>query len=190
MNLLPILLVAILFRAFLYEPFRLPSGAMLPTFKVGSHVIVEKFGFGNYQTFGITLMKVKPFKQLDRGDVIVFEYPLNKSLTYIKRVIGMPGDIIEYKNKRLTVNNIPIPSAVIEESDELVIIEEHFEKNIFRVQNNKFRPSQARAFTVPENYYFVMGDNRDDSQDSRYWGFLPARNILGKVVYTIEPSEE
>lgn len=96
-NLLSIFLVIALFRAFLYEPFSIPSGAMLPTLKVRSHVIVEKLGFGNYQTFGVTLLRTKSSKELHRGDLIVFLYPPNKSLTYIKRIVGMPGDTVEYK---------------------------------------------------------------------------------------------
>jgi signal peptidase I len=185
--LLGVLLGIVLFRIFFYEPFVLPSGAMLPTYKVGTHVVIEKSGFGTYHAYGITLLKARPSKKLYRGDVIVFKYPKDESLTYIKRIIGLPGDTVEYKNKRLTINNLAVPSSVINESEKFEIVEERFENKTFHVQHDQFRKSSDGVYTVPEDHYFMMGDNRDDSRDSRYWGFLPAENILGRVVFSIEP---
>jgi signal peptidase I len=180
----------VLFRVFFYEPFKIPSGAMLPTLRTGSIVVIEKFGFGNYHAYGVTLLKTRRSKELRRGDVIVFLYPKNESLTYIKRIVGMPGDTIEYTNKQLTINNVSVPSSVIEESDELKIVEEFFGNETHRVQIIKDRDSADAVYTVPADHYFMMGDNRDDSSDSRYWGYLPAENILGRVILIIDPDKE
>jgi signal peptidase I len=186
---LGLFLAVVLFRIFFYEPFRIPSGAMLPTLKVGSQVVVAKSGFGIYHSHGITFLKTPPSKELHRGELIVFLYPEDESLTFIKRIIGLPGDTVEYKNKRLTINGTAVESRVVSESPVNEIVEEHLENHTFQVQHNKSRQSQNAVYTVPATYYFMMGDNRDDSRDSRVWGFLPAENIVGRVVYTLDPPE-
>jgi signal peptidase I len=175
------------FRIFFCEPFRIPSGSMLPTLKIGSFVVVEKNGFGTYGTFGITLLNTTPSKTLYRGDVIVFKYPKDETLDYIQRIIGLPGDKIEYVDKKLFINDEQVNTRLILEVDYVRIIEEKIDDKIFQIQNHVLRRAQDLNLIVPEDHYFVMGDNRDDSRDSRIWGFLPEENIVGRLVYVIDP---
>jgi signal peptidase I len=202
----PVIAMVFFLRSFLYEPFKIPSGSMLPTLFVGDLILVNKY------TYGIRLpiinKKVIEINQPQRGDVMVFRYPENPSLDYIKRVVGVPGDKIEYKNKRLTINgktlNYENSLDFLQEGDSLQYLNQ-FQENLTGVKhqilNDEQRPmyvqgphqfpnrnlcdydEQGFTCTVPNGQYFMMGDNRDNSEDSRYWGFVPDANIVGKAFF-------
>lgn len=197
-------------RAFLFEPLRFPSGSMIPSIEPRAHLIVKKWGYGNYGIYGIHFMRTAMSSEVQRGDIIVFEYPQNTGLTYAQRVVGLPGDRISYHNKRLRVNEQEAPRRRIEDyvhKDRPVRALQYLERLGDReypiiidakapaaIPPVKAFPFDERcAYTtegvecqVPEGHYFVLGDNRDDISDSRIWGFVPARNILGKVQYILQ----
>jgi signal peptidase I len=197
-------------RAFLFEPFRIPARSMLPTLDIGARIIVKKWGYGNYATFGFQLFHAKPSVALNRGDLIVFEYPPNRDINYIKRLVGLPGDTVAYLNKRLTINGqsvsiTDLPDYYDEQSMRYFKqFEEALGDTRYRLLNEVDRPAfvpGAEQFLgrewcrytidgfickVPLGNYFMLGDNRDNSLDSRYWGFVPSDHIVGKVVYIIQ----
>ncbi|MBB3222571.1 signal peptidase I [Pseudoduganella umbonata] len=201
----PVIALVFVLRSFLFEPFKIPSSSMVPTLLVGDLILVNKF------TYGIRLpivnRKIIQLNDPQRGDVMVFKYPMDMSQDYIKRVVGVPGDKITYENKRLTVNGKPISYAPLEDylEDETLNYKKQFKENLsgteHRILNDDraatLNLSDVRDFpgkeactytydgftcTVPAGNYFMMGDNRDNSADSRYWGFVPDRNIVGKAV--------
>lgn len=186
----PVLLVVFLLRSFLYEPFRIPSGSLEPTLLKGDFILVNKFDYG----IRLPVIHTKLFgnNTPKRGDIMVFRWPPNPSYDFIKRVIGLPGDKISYINKELYVNGEKIPQeflqntkALDESGNEWEALEK--QENLLGVKHSIFIDSgkSSRDFNdivVPEGMYFVMGDNRDDSADSRYWGFVPDANIVGKAV--------
>lgn len=187
----PVLLIVFLLRSFLFEPFRIPSGSLEPTLFAGDFILVNKFDYGirlpvwHKKIFN---KNVKP----QRGDIMVFRWPPNPSFNFIKRVIGLPGDKISYINKELFVNGIKIQQDFVknsmaldesggewqaqEKNEDLLGIKHH----IYIDANKTSR--DFRDLAVPEGMYFVMGDNRDDSADSRFWGFVPDNNIVGKAI--------
>ncbi|XOZ35212.1 signal peptidase I [Halomonadaceae bacterium KBTZ08] len=177
----PILLVVLLLRSFLVEPFQIPSGSMLPTLEVGDFILVNKF------TYGLRV-PVAHWELLDlgdpkRGDIMVFHYPEEPSVNYIKRVVGLPGDRIAYEGKRLYVNGEPVSSTFVAGLREQELHREQLGRHQFRTLYAQ-RPTDPKAegeWTVPEGHYFVMGDNRDNSRDSRYWGMVPDRYVVGKA---------
>lgn len=203
-------LVAIAFgaRAFFFEPFRIPSGNMLPTLPVGSIALVQKWGYGNYRAYGIQVAHVPVSALLRRGDIVVFQYPQKPSLDYIKRVIGLPGDEVVYKNKQLSINEQAIPQRPDGEyfdEDSMRYWPRHAE-SLMGVEyqilgSDRAQPSvpqsdfpfrdqcsydvESLRCKVPAGHYFVLGDNRDNSLDSRYWGFVPEDHIVGKLVYSV-----
>ncbi len=184
---LPILLIVLLLRSFLAEPFRIPSGSMLPTLLIGDYILVNKFTYG----IRLPVVKTKIFEisSPKRGDVVVFRYPGNEEINFIKRIIGLPGDKISYKNKTIFVNNFEHKKILTLEHDylsefsrpEIDIFLENNTKKIYSTLNDNMSPPNDEKFIVPEGKYFVMGDNRDHSSDSRYWGFVPEKNLVGKA---------
>ena len=204
-GLFPVIAVVFLLRSFLFEPFKIPSGSMIPTLLVGDLILVNKF------TYGVRLpvinTKLTEGNKPQRGDVMVFRYPPKPSLDYIKRVVGVPGDEVAYLNKKLTINGKPVPKASLPEffDDDVMRYfkqyEETFDARRFRLLNDDDRPAfvagaedfpfkrncrysvEGVVCKVPEGHYFMMGDNRDNSLDSRYWGFVPDRNIVGKAFF-------
>jgi signal peptidase I len=203
----PVILAVFLLRSFLVEPFKIPSGSMLPTLLIGDFILVNKF------TYGIRLpvlnIKVADVNQPLRGEVMVFRYPENPALDYIKRVVGLPGDKVTYRGKRLWINDTEVKVAAdgeynyVESGLNFVAalrfteqLGTHAHAMIVQPQSPAVQLSGVRFFpfrekcayneegftcVVPEGHYFLMGDNRDSSSDSRYWGFVPEQNIVGKA---------
>jgi len=202
-------LVAFGVRGFFVEPFRFPAGSMLPTIPLRAHLIVQKWGYGNYGTYGIHLIRSPISSPLARGDIIVFEFPPDRSIHYARRLIGLPGDTIAYRGKRLSINGSPIAlrqaadyfdskthaytPAFIESLmgvDYSVLVEKDAPANIpgsysFPFHDKCTYDSEGVTCVVPTDHYFTMGDNRDNSNDSRIWGFVPADHVIGKVLYIV-----
>ncbi len=186
----PVLIIVFLLRSFLYEPFRIPSGSLEPTLLMGDFIAVNKFDYG--VRLPVVHMKLFGDGEPQRGDIIVFRWPPNPSFNFIKRVIGVPGDHISYVNKELYVNGEKAPQTYIQtdnpkdESGETWRAIEN-QENLLGIKHDIYldQTNQARDFhdvIVPPGHFFVMGDNRDKSADSRYWGFVPDKNIVGKAV--------
>jgi signal peptidase I len=201
----PVILIVFLLRSFLVEPFKIPSSSMVPTLLVGDFILVNKF------TYGIRLpvvnKKIVPLGEPQRGDVMVFRYPEDPSLDYIKRVVGVPGDRVEYRNKRLTINGNPVQLRQVDDylSKERMQFSRRFVEALNSTEHEILVEDDAPAFvtpsrsfphaancnynmsglacTVPSGHYFMMGDNRDNSSDSRVWGFVPDENIVGRAFF-------
>jgi signal peptidase I len=204
-GLFPVIVVVFVLRSFLFEPFKIPSGSMIPTLLVGDLILVNKFHYG--VRLPVINKKITDGTPVARGDVMVFRYPPKPSLDYIKRVVGLPGDEVAYLNKRLTINGVAVPTqAVPEFFDETAMryakqFEEQLGVKSHRLLNDDdrrggFSDAEIMNFPnrencrysiegvvckVPVGHYFMMGDNRDNSLDSRYWGFVPDENIVGKA---------
>jgi signal peptidase I len=186
----PVVLIVLLLRSFLAEPFRIPSASMMPTLLIGDFILVNKF------TYGIKLpvinTKIIEMSKPARGDIVVFRYPKDPSVDYIKRVIGLPGDKITYDDKKLTVNGQAVSYKSlgfyqgIGQGVDMTGAEQLLE-NLTGVEHNiliRHGVSSAEgSYIVPEGQYFVMGDNRDNSNDGRYWGFVPEENLVGKAFF-------
>ncbi len=202
----PVILVVFLLRSFLFEPFRIPSGSMVPTLEIGDLILVNKYEYGI--RLPVINKKVVELGQPQRGDVMVFRYPLNPAQDYIKRVIGLPGDRVEYINKQLTINGQPVPTEktepyydaermrsypqFVERLDNTshgFIIDESVSPGMGREAPGNTHPGACQysgsgvVCTVPPGHYFMMGDNRDNSEDSRFWGFVPDENIVGRAFF-------
>ncbi len=185
-SIFPILFFVLLIRSFIVEPYKIPSGSMIPTLMIGDFILVDKNIYGyKLPLTNITLINNE---NPNRGDVVVFKYPENQNINYIKRVIGLPGDTILYKDKKLFVNNqenilkkINHEFNPIEIADGTVFLEKNNDKEYLIL--NQTSPSFNFKYTVPPNTYFVLGDNRDNSNDSRYWGPVPRENLVGKAFY-------
>jgi signal peptidase I len=161
------IVLALFIRTFVVQAFKIPSGSMKPTLQIGDHILVNKFIYGvKIPYIGKTII---PYKNPDHGDIIVFRYPEDPDKDFIKRLIGVPGDIIQIKNKKVFVNDVPI----------LNDLGVHSESRILSGQIN--HRDNFGPVTVPDESYFVMGDNRDNSYDSRFWGFVGQRAIKGKA---------
>ncbi|MFI4937572.1 MAG: signal peptidase I [Candidatus Berkiellales bacterium] len=186
----PILLIVFILRSFLVEPYRIPTGSMKPTLLEGDFILVNKFVYGvRLPLFGT---KVFHTQEPKRGDILVFRYPNEPSVNYIKRVIGVPGDKIRYEDKKLTVNGQLMPQsylgmAIDTDPDGRSWNVQHFNENLGSLTHELYTHagvmSPAEEETVPPGMYFVMGDNRDKSGDSRLWGFVPEHLILGKAFF-------
>ncbi|MGA9333617.1 MAG: signal peptidase I [Rudaea sp.] len=192
----PVILIVLLFRSFIAEPFKIPSGSMMPTLLVGDFILVNKFSYG--LRLPVLGTKVVSIGEPQRGDVFVFRYPNpdhdpnKQGQDYIKRVIGLPGDEITYRNKTLYINGKEIaqtdvgPFVGSGDSGRRMAGAEIHDEALPRVthkilESNLLLPGKEGTWRVPAGHYFAMGDNRDDSEDSRYWGFVPERNLIGKA---------
>lgn len=204
-GLFPVIATVFLLRSFLFEPFKIPSGSMIPTLQVGDLILVNKF------TYGVRLpvihTKIIEGNAPQRGDVMVFRYPPQPNLDYIKRVVGVPGDEVAYLNKRLTINGQAVDTASAADffDDSVMRYFKQYEEQLgarpHRLLNNPEVPAFIQGASnfayrdncrysvegvvckVPEGHYFMMGDNRDNSLDSRYWGFVPESHIVGKAFF-------
>ncbi|VWC38921.1 signal peptidase [Burkholderia lata] len=201
----PVILAVFVVRSFVVEPFKIPSGSMVPTLLVGDFILVNKFEYG--LRLPVTNTKITQGSPLSRGDVVVFRYPKDESVDYIKRVIGLPGDTVAYQDKQLTINGQPVPETPLPDffDDERQNYAKQFEETIGNkknaILNNPAVPpfvmgaydypfrdnctynSRGVICKVPPGHYFMMGDNRDNSADSRYWGFVPDQNIVGRAFF-------
>jgi len=186
----PVLLIVLLLRSFLVEPFRIPSGSMMPTLLVGDFILVNKY------TYGIRLpvlhTKVVELSEPRRGDIVVFRYPNDPSVDYIKRVVGLPGDRVAYYNKHLYINGKPVALKPLgryvgtgdnQRYNGSLMYEETLGQVKHRILIMEGRPSVEGEYVVPQGHYFVMGDNRDNSNDSRYWGPVPEANLVGRAFF-------
>ena len=204
-GLFPVIISVFFLRSFIVEPFKIPSGSMIPTLLVGDLILVNKFHYG--LRLPVLNTKITEGDKPQRGDVMVFRYPPKPSLDYIKRVVGVPGDTVAYLNKRLTINGQAVPTESVPEffdEDAMRYFKQYEEKlgsQSHRLLNDEQRPAfvpgadkfpgfencdytiEGVTCKVPEGHYFMMGDNRDNSMDSRYWGFVPEKNIVGKAFF-------
>ncbi|MCW2310722.1 signal peptidase I [Rhodoferax antarcticus] len=204
-GLFPVIIGVFILRSFLFEPFKIPSGSMIPTLLVGDLILVNKFEYG--LRLPVLNTKVTAGTPPQRGDVMVFRYPPKPSLDYIKRVVGVPGDEVAYLNKRLSINGKAVPTDTLPEffDEDTMRYFKQFEEDMgtakHRLLNDDSRPAfvpgadefqfkqncqysvEGVMCKVPEGHYFMMGDNRDNSLDSRYWGFVPEKNIVGKAFF-------
>ncbi|BBU28042.1 signal peptidase I [Burkholderia sp. THE68] len=201
----PVILAVFVVRSFIIEPFKIPSGSMVPTLLVGDFILVNKYEYG--LRLPITNSKLTNGSPLKRGDVVVFRYPKDESVDYIKRVIGLPGDTVAYEDKKLTINGKPVPETPLPDyfDDERIGYAKQFEEDLdgrknailnnpqvppfvvgaddFPFRDNCNYNAQGVTCKVPPGNYFMMGDNRDNSADSRYWGFVPDKNIVGRAFF-------
>ena len=206
-GLFPVILVVFVLRSFLFEPFKIPSGSMIPTLWVGDLILVNKFHYG--VRLPVLNIKVIDNNSPQRGDVMVFRYPPKPSLDYIKRVVGVPGDEVAYLNKQITVNGKPVSQQALPDffdADALRYSKQFEERTAdgsrkyrilveadrpafipaaeqFKFKENCRYSSEGMVCKVPPGHYFMLGDNRDNSLDSRFWGFVPEENIVGKAFF-------
>ncbi|MFL1467247.1 signal peptidase I [Marinobacter sp. DUT-3] len=177
----PVLAIVLVLRSFLVEPFQIPSGSMLPTLEVGDFILVNKYAYG--LRLPVAGTKILEVDDPDRGEVVVFRYPEDGRTNYIKRVVGLPGDHVRYRNKDLFINGDKVDSRFVARLPPMELRREtlgDIEHNLYLTLG---RPggSGEGEWTIPEGHYFVMGDNRDNSNDSRYWGTVPDELIVGKA---------
>ena len=177
----PVIAAVFLLRSFVVEPFRIPSGSMIPTLHIGDFILVNRFSYGLRCPVGDC--KLLALGEPKRGDVVVFRYPVDPKMDFIKRIVGLPGDTIRYAGKQLTVNGVPVSQELLGgfEGGQLRRYAEDFEGVRYETLQNPDRPAQDLEFTVPEGQYFGMGDNRDGSSDSRYWGTIPEAYLKGRA---------
>ena len=206
-GLFPVILAVFLLRSFLFEPFKIPSGSMKPTLLVGDLILVNKFHYG--VRLPVVNRKVIPLDDPQRGDVMVFRYPQDPSTDYIKRVVGLPGDEVSFRSQQLYLNGKLVDQKPVGEfydddtrryekefSEQLGTVEHRIlinprstpffgtqESHQFPFHENCQYSAEGVTCKVPVGHYFMMGDNRDNSQDSRYWGFVPDENIVGKAFF-------
>jgi len=205
-GLFPVILVVFLLRSFLFEPFKIPSGSMIPTLLVGDLILVNKFHYG--VRLPVLNKKIIENNAVQRGDVMVFRYPVDPRQDYIKRVVGVPGDEISYINQKLSVNGQPVEMQALPDfyDEDSLRYAPQFSEKLGNVEHRILVEPRRTAYygpdpkpfpmadqcrytaegvtcKVPAGHYFMMGDNRDNSQDSRYWGFVPDDNIVGKAFF-------
>jgi signal peptidase I len=199
----PVIAIIFVLRSFLFEPFRIPSGSMMPTLETGDMILVNKFNYG--LRLPVFNTKLLPIGEPKRGDVVVFHLPSNENIDYIKRIIGLPGDEISYINKKLMINGKEVPTEndgtyyddarllrlnqykeQLDQKEHRLLIDPRApSREVALPEHNdisacKYMPGGLKCI-VPKNMYFVMGDNRDNSEDSRFWGFVPEKNLVGRA---------
>lgn len=189
--LFPVIIIVFALRSFLAEPFRIPSGSMLPTLHLGDFILVNKAAYGI--RLPIIYKKVISTGEPDRGDVMVFRYPENPEINFIKRVVGLPGDTVDVQGKKLTINGKPIKQILQDENHQaqdsgqgypsLRYLEELGDISHDILIRRGSRGGRSFNGTIPQGQYFVLGDNRDNSRDSRYWGFVPEENLVGRAFF-------
>ncbi len=185
----PVVFAVLLLRSFLVEPFRIPSGSMLPTLLAGDFILVNKYDYG----LRLPVLHTKFWENglPERGDVVVFRFPPDPSKDFIKRIIGLPGDVVAYQDKQLYVNGVAVPLSGMGPYSDPRVPElygaEEFIENLGQVSHHvlhiPLRPARGGEVTVPTGQYFVMGDNRDGSDDSRRWGFVPESHLVGRAFF-------
>lgn len=204
-GLFPVILAVFLLRSFLFEPFKIPSGSMIPTLLVGDLILVNKYHYGI--RLPVLNKKILSNHEPQRGDVIVFRYPQDPAIDYIKRVAALPGDKVAYKDKRLYINDQAVPvsalpdyyddselrylkqySEKLGEVEHRILLDERRGPGVMPIVDYPYRDNcnytvDGVECTVPAGHYFVVGDNRDNSQDSRFWGFVPDENIVGRAFF-------
>lgn len=204
-GLFPVIIAVFFLRSFLFEPFKIPSGSMIPTLLVGDLILVNKFQYG--VRLPVINLKITDGTPPQRGDVMVFRYPPKPSLDYIKRVVGVPGDEVAYLNKRLSINGQAIETKALPEffDEDMMRYFKQYQEALGEHKHGILNDDERPAFVsgadnfafrencrysvegvtckVPQGHYFMMGDNRDNSLDSRYWGFVPDKNIVGKAFF-------
>jgi signal peptidase I len=208
-GLFPVILAVFLLRSFLFEPFKIPSGSMIPTLLVGDLILVNKYHYG--VRLPVVNKKILANHDPQRGDVMVFRFPRDTSSDYIKRVVGLPGDEVSFRNQKLSVNGQEVPLEKLpppgfyderemryfpEFTEKLGDVEHHIlleperrafygpdERIAFPFRENCRYSAEGVTCKVPPGHYFMMGDNRDNSEDSRFWGFVPDENIVGKAFF-------
>ncbi|MCU8246819.1 signal peptidase I [Vibrio vulnificus] len=201
-SIFPVIAFVLVLRSFIYEPFQIPSGSMMPTLLVGDFILVEKYAYGLKDPVWRTQL-VETGKP-ERGDIVVFKYPPSPNIDYIKRVVGLPGDTVRYNRQKeiciqpkgesvchMAIRNNVVESEFIEDGINLTQTDEQLGEVKHQILVNPLRQDRVEAYApragvsewvVPQGQYFVMGDNRDNSADSRYWGFVPEANLVGKAV--------
>jgi len=190
-SLFPVLLIVLVFRSFLFEPFKIPSGSMIPTLLVGDFIVVNKFTYG--LRLPVLNKKIIPINEPERGDVVVFRYPPDPSVNYIKRLVGLPGDTVNYRDKQLYVNGEMVEKAQVKRwasndvkcttpETDAMLYDETLGDVDHDVLVHQMSGSRDGQWEVPPGHYFMMGDNRDRSSDSRIWGFVPEANLVGRAV--------
>lgn len=188
----PIVLIVLMLRSFLVEPFRIPSGSMMPTLLIGDFILVNKFTYG--LRLPVTYTKIVELGKPARGDIVVFRYPKDPTVDYIKRIVGLPGDHIAYYHKQIHLNGEPVKQTALGDYEgagemggmmgaELLVSEDLGSVTHDILVRKGDASLKEGEFTVPEGQYFVMGDNRDNSNDSRYWGTVPEANLVGKAFF-------
>ncbi|MCU0967254.1 MAG: signal peptidase I [Rubrivivax sp.] len=205
-GLFPVILVVFLLRSFLFEPFKIPSGSMIPTLLVGDLILVNKYHYG--LRLPVLNTKIVANNDPQRGDVVVFRYPVDRRLDYIKRVVAIPGDEVSYRNQRLSINGQPVATTSLGDfyDDDRMSYSPQFSEKLGEVEHRILVDPRRQAYygpdpkrfpgaencrydaegvtcKVPPGHFFVMGDNRDNSQDSRFWGFVPDDHIVGKAFF-------
>jgi signal peptidase I len=203
-GLFPVILMVFVLRSFLFEPFKIPSGSMIPTLEIGDLILVNKFHYG--VRLPVINKKIIDNNPVQRGDVMVFRFPVDPSIDFIKRVVGLPGDTVTYANQKLSINGQPVALEPLDDyyDDDRRTYSRQFREtqgtmnhrllvdpslpSSYGMRARQFPFSQNCRYTaegvtckVPEGHYFMMGDNRDNSEDSRYWGFVPDENIVGRA---------
>ncbi len=200
-----IISLVLVFRSVFFEPFRIPSGSMIPTLMIGDFILVNKFSYGfklPFSDLSIGDVNLDPIYLFGasipkRGDVVVFKYPKDPSINYIKRMIGLPGDTVEIKNKIVYINDSPLNVKEMDGKEIMDDMDDKFKgynlkfyaantgehKHVIQQDEDNYYKTDFEKRTIPEGYYFVMGDNRDFSYDSRFWGFVPHKNIKGRALF-------
>ena len=208
-GLFPVILMVFVLRSFLFEPFKIPSGSMIPTLEIGDLILVNKFHYG--VRLPVINKKIIANHDPKRGDVMVFRYPKDTSIDYIKRVVGVPGDEVSFREQKLFINGAQVPLTEVPppgfydedlrmyfpefkeklgDAEHLILLNPRAQpyygpedKITFPFRENCRYSAEGLTCKVPPGHYFMMGDNRDNSQDSRWWGFVPDENIVGKAVF-------